>query len=459
MTQRTSRRRFIFMYGSLILSRLAHGAQRLDTGSKTSDLRARNAINVLHYGAKGDGNSDDTIAIESAARAARLARKPLYLPRGVYAHSGLVTLNGITVFGDGDATVVLSTDQTTSRPQHAVVLTGNDVQLHFIAVKTRWSGQRQPNYEACGILLRNAQNFRVSNVWITGSACAGIATQMSKDGLISTCKVDRTAADGITLTNGSSGNSIRGNQVTATGDDCISVVSYLSDAVCQGITISENIVTNGGARGITVAGGLDILISHNRVIHSKNAGIQICTDVSHNTRGASNIQAFKNTVDYCGSENPYYGAVNLAGSKAQPVSDILIKENTITNSNNDCIQLGAGEGVFLKNISVIGNAIKKSNNEKSGIFIAGAENVTIDSNHISEVGFAVLSNSGDGNLSITNNAIKDANNINTKNHDAILIVGAWKKVDISSNIPADLRTHVQPRPTLSQDAKINSNNN
>lgn len=459
MKLRASRRRFIFAYGSLALSRLAQSSERSDTGSKTPDLRVRNAINVLDYGAKGDGDSDDTIAIESAARAARLARKPLYLPRGVYAHSGLVTLNGITVFGDGDVSVVLSTDQNASRPQHAVVLTGDDVQLHLIAVKTQWSGSRQPNYEACGILIRNAQNFRVSNVRITASACAGVATQMSKNGLISTCKVERTAADGITLTNGSSGNSIRGNQVTETGDDCISVVSYLSDAVCQGITISENIVTNGGARGITVAGGLDILISKNRVIHSKNAGIQICTDASHSTRGASNIHAIKNTVDYCGSEKPYYGAVNLAGSKEQPVSDVLIKENIVTNSNNDCIQLGAGGGVFLNNISVISNIIKKSNNEKSGIFIAGAGNVIIDSNQISEVGFAILSNSGEGELSITNNVIKEANNINAKNHDAILIEGAWKKVDISSNTPADLRTHVQPRPTASQDAKINPTNN
>jgi hypothetical protein len=442
MIQRTGRRRFLAVCSGLALTRFGNAADRASSDHPSVPLNRHDAINVREHGATGDGHTDDTYAIESAARLAKLKKKALYLPTGTYAHGGLLNLDSIVVFGDGNSTVILSTDGGQSRPQHALVLSGANVELHSVAVKTQWTGVRQANYAACGILLSEAKYFRVCNVSVTGSACAGIAAKMSTNGLISACKVSKTSADGISFVNGSSRNIAENNEIIDSGDDSISVVSYVSDSMCENLVISKNRITHSLARGIAVAGGVDVLITENQIRNATNAGVQICTDGSHKTRGASRIQAIGNLIDSCGSEQPYYGAVNIVGVPEWPASDILIKDNLIENSNNNCIQLGAGGGVFVKNISIINNVINKSTNNKDGIFIAGAADVLIEQNKISGVNLSIYSSDGGGVLSILNNKIDDVRLRAGSNEDLILIKGKWQRVDIRANIPGNMKARV-----------------
>ena len=63
-------------------------------------------INVLDYGAKGDGVADDTASINSALLVASGSK--LYFPKGTYNISSLDTLpNNTHIFGDGiDETIL-----------------------------------------------------------------------------------------------------------------------------------------------------------------------------------------------------------------------------------------------------------------------------------------------------------------------------------------------------------------
>lgn len=74
-------------------------------GSIPADLRADpNAavFNVKNYGAKGDGNQDDTLAVMSAIQAALLSHGTVYFPKGIYnASLSLTDVQGLTLQGDG----------------------------------------------------------------------------------------------------------------------------------------------------------------------------------------------------------------------------------------------------------------------------------------------------------------------------------------------------------------------
>lgn len=88
---------------------------------KTSDATYASVVNVSGYGAKGDGVTDDTAAIQAAINAVMAAGGgTVYFPRGTYKASGL-TANGVLTFrGEGGADHRAGTWQTT---QAASVLT------------------------------------------------------------------------------------------------------------------------------------------------------------------------------------------------------------------------------------------------------------------------------------------------------------------------------------------------
>lgn len=79
-----------------------------DTARDMAQPRAEGGISVRAYGAKGDGVSDDTAAIQRAAVVAVDEGKALYLPAGRYRTAGkLATDVTIHILGDGpDLTVI-----------------------------------------------------------------------------------------------------------------------------------------------------------------------------------------------------------------------------------------------------------------------------------------------------------------------------------------------------------------
>ena len=78
------------------------------TGSTTARTladRFGDVVNVLDYGATGDGVTDDTTAIQNAASAATAASKPLYAPAGTYRMTtGVTVTHGL--IGDGPSDTI-----------------------------------------------------------------------------------------------------------------------------------------------------------------------------------------------------------------------------------------------------------------------------------------------------------------------------------------------------------------
>jgi polygalacturonase len=73
---------------------------------------ASSLVNVANYGAKGDGTTDDTAAIDSAMSACTTRAIPnngcaLYFPAGIYVTTGLTLGSYMNLTGDGWGTSVI----------------------------------------------------------------------------------------------------------------------------------------------------------------------------------------------------------------------------------------------------------------------------------------------------------------------------------------------------------------
>lgn len=73
----------------------------------TAFVRSALPINVKAYGAKGDGVTDDTTAINNAENAITAAGGILYFPNGTYIHSGLTKQSNTIWQGENRSTTIL----------------------------------------------------------------------------------------------------------------------------------------------------------------------------------------------------------------------------------------------------------------------------------------------------------------------------------------------------------------
>ena len=68
-------------------------------------------LNVLSYGAVGDGSTDDLTAINSAIAAANSTGHPIYFPSGTYKVSAAtdeITANGVILYGEGRNSTIIA---------------------------------------------------------------------------------------------------------------------------------------------------------------------------------------------------------------------------------------------------------------------------------------------------------------------------------------------------------------
>jgi hypothetical protein len=156
--------------------------------------------------------------------------------------------------------------------------------------------------------------------------------------------VERTQADGIHNTFGSTDGLVAGNVVRATGDDCVAVVSYVRDgALTARTTIRDNECYEGAARGIAVVGGEDVVITGNHVEATRAAGIYFAGEPSFDTYGVDRVQVVGNEVVGANTDpDLFHGAIfawarpgtaqaGLATVDLQ-VEDVLIDGNTIRDT-------------------------------------------------------------------------------------------------------------------------------
>jgi parallel beta-helix repeat protein len=414
------------------------------TETLDSDLATQisNAINIQSYGAIGDGVTDNQSAIQSAVAAAKSAGKALYIPPGIFKHSGVIDLQGASMFGRGYISVLAASDPANS----SFKLNGTSVELKSCRFTSPNATTRLTSGNSNAVFVSGATNFEIYGIYVEGMGTTGIISKAgtSSGGNIHHNWVSDNYSDGIHMTHGTYNVEIHHNRVRRTGDDMIAVVSYLGDgAICRDINIYNNDVRDQKwARGITAVGAQNVNITDNTVVNSWGAGIYAYAENTRSTYGNDGIHITNNTIiganaslDPTINSDPSkivrQGAIHVGGYTGQIAQNITIVGNTITDSRYRVISLSPN----VSGCTISGNTINGSGNE--AFYLGSAQNVTISGNSVSNIksyGVYALKD-GSGSLVIDNNQFTDINHGSSSGVDVIFVQagGAFSTVTITDN--------------------------
>jgi len=163
-------------------------------------------VRAIQFGAKGDGSTDDTGAIQNAINAANTAGGgPVYFPAGTYKISSALTLyNNITLAGDGRAVTIIKQVTTTA---HGLYWTGQNLQ--YVTVRDLQI-QGPGSGSGIGINLNNTGTggnpnilgVHIENVYIYGFGGDGFAAEILIVSQFDNVIVSTCGGDGFSLSGG-----------------------------------------------------------------------------------------------------------------------------------------------------------------------------------------------------------------------------------------------------------------
>lgn len=164
----------------------------------TKVINRLEVINVKNYGAKGDGVTDDTIAINNAINSINNNTSTVWFPKGTYmikgentykpgegvwSVSGIILKDNIELLLDNDATLQCITNTS----QSSCVIQGtnvNNVYIHGGTIKgdkeTHTITSGTTDEWGHGILLLNCSNIRIENTKIQSTMGDGIYIGVTK---------------------------------------------------------------------------------------------------------------------------------------------------------------------------------------------------------------------------------------------------------------------------------------
>jgi hypothetical protein len=317
---------------------------------------AATSLNVLDFGAVGDGVTNN-----DAAFAAKAQGKALYVPAGVFAHANLIENDSVDLVGAGIDTVLLATNPF----QSSIYLSGSGAKLRELMVTVDLGDTlRQTTPPTTAVLVRpGSSNFVIQNVVIDKAASAGLFIEGAHDGLVDQVTVVNTLADGIHITFGAFNITVQNCFIRNTGDDCIAVVSYENHGPVQPIShdvlIQNNDVGfNPWGRGIAVTGGDNVQILGNKVASTYGTGIYLICESFWQTYGMQNLVVRGNTVTNAPAKPNPNKQPGIEVANQRPgfvVQRVTIDGNTVDQSGTGYTGIRVGPDVQL--IGVINNNI------------------------------------------------------------------------------------------------------
>ena len=302
-------------------------------------------VNVIDYGAAGDGTTDDTDAIRDAIDALR-DDQTLLIPAGsTFKHTNYLRIDGrqrIRVTGGGTLAHSGDVDGTSS----LMLIDCDDVVVSNITLTSSATTRRDGN-ESHRLFVQDSTSVTIKDIAIDGSQAAGVLLQTVTNFLIENVSASNTLADSFHFTHGSSYGTVRHCSSTGSGDDGFAVVSYDTHPTpCAYINFFHCSVTAQlWGRGLTVVGGDHIDYSDCLVNGSSGAGIYIACEGEYDTYGATNITARDIVLDGCVQQ-----AAEVAGDRPRPDQAQLIHGAvTIYGSRTEY----SVDGVHLDGVTIL----------------------------------------------------------------------------------------------------------
>jgi hypothetical protein len=295
-------------------------------------------INMLEAGAAGNGEADDSDALQAAFDEARRSGRPVWLPEGKYRYSRQLRMDGITVYGSGPGTQLLAAVPTEQR----ILMTGDGPELACMRILYHDLQRSGKEHGRKGIMIDRARDFAVRNVIFDGRAFTrepkygggAVFVRRSSGGRILNNHIIFSTADSVHITGEAHDILVQGNRIEHSGDDGIAVVNY-GKAFRNDVVIRDNVVLNNRwGRNITSVGGHNVQMLNNFISGNatNGAGIYVASESAYKTAGPANILIRDNTIRETGGPGKGHGQIMLWNGNDQPVRDVRIVNNTVQAS-------------------------------------------------------------------------------------------------------------------------------
>ncbi len=347
-----------------------------------------NAVDVRHFGARGDGHSDDTAALRLALAALTPGQWLVFAP-GTYLHDArlVVATPGVTLYGYG------ATLQATNAADQALLIQASGVRVLGFTMTAVTDRRRDAPWESRIAVWRHGRDLpAVADIEIrdnriveageppsafaNSSSSAAIFVHNAQRFVVAGNHVRRSLADAIHITGGSRHGRVIGNSVRESGDDMVAIVSYLGrDYLAGGLPdanawaqrrqarlVSDILVADNDlsgqywGRGISVVGGEDVTIRGNTIDATTHAAaIYLARETSYTTFGVRNVRVAGNRITRVQSTSPAYDALPVlkqgwrTGHGAVEIVALLSGEETR--------QPRLREALGVRQIAVEGNRI------------------------------------------------------------------------------------------------------
>lgn len=291
------------------------------------------ALNILSFGAIGDGKKDNTAAINQALQVGKAQQQPVLVPCGVFAYSDVLTADAVELYGEGDDSVLHALNVT----REAIYLRGFGAAVRHLKLSGVVPTERMSPWECSRVVAREgATHFVIEGVCVDTSSAAGLVAEGASQGRIVGNRVSNTLADAIHMTNKSNRITVERNVVVNAGDDGIACVSYRGNGgmVCGIIARHNTISDSVHGRCMSVVGGSDILYDGNMLSGNPYAaGIYLAQENSWDTYGVHDVVMRRNSLHNVGNVDKGHYAVMVFSDGNEPNSDITVERCVITQDD------------------------------------------------------------------------------------------------------------------------------
>ncbi len=367
--QEFTRRRFVSLGAAAAVTSMATSAAAAD--SSRGQVTDQGMLNVLAFGARRDGVSDDTAAIQKALDEAGKYNGSVFLPEGVYRCSELQVPAGVGMHGlptssysrgmgtilklaNGDARCLINLTGAYGAYLFGLCLHGGDLQggAHGILVDKPDYGTQEdtPRIDMCRVEHFTGDGIRLERIWC-------FCVRHSHAFLNKGCGLRIRGWDGFILDNWFSGNGKAG------------FVAYDENA---SNTLTGNRIEWNREGGIVIHGGNHYNITGNYIDRSGRIGIAVLP--RDGDKGSHTLAVTGNVIYRSGKPDWGRGdAFDSAHVRFESVKGLAFTGNAMNSGRDD-----GGKGEYSPEYCIIVKQLEHSVIKDNVMFNGALKQLVLD---------------------------------------------------------------------------------